>query len=122
VTPEEAAAARDSVFLDVREDYEWEGGRISGSIHMPIGQVQARFDELDRTHPIVVVCHVGQRSALVADFLSAQGYDAHNLEGGLEAWSARGLPLVTDGDTGDVVDGWARGLDGRRLDGTIEEP
>ncbi|HEY7874631.1 MAG TPA: rhodanese-like domain-containing protein [Actinomycetota bacterium] len=120
MTPEEAAAARDSVFLDVREPYEWDAGHIDGSVHIPIGQIQERFEEVERERPVVVVCQVGQRSALVADFLSAQGYDAANLEGGLEAWSANGLPLVTDDDAGGVVDGWARGIDGHRLDGTVE--
>lgn len=121
MTPEEAAAAHGSLFLDVREPYEWDAGHIDGSIHIPIGQIQGRFDELDRDRPLVVVCQVGQRSALVADFLTAQGYDAANLDGGLEAWSANGLPLVASEAEGDVADGWARGIDGRRLDGTIED-
>ena len=121
MTPAEAAAARDHVVLDVREPYEWEGGHIEGARHIPIGQIQQRFKELDRDRPIVVVCQVGQRSALVADFLRAQGYDAHNLEGGLEAWAADGLPLTSGEDAGGVVDGWARDIDGRRLDGAADD-
>lgn len=121
VTPEEAAAERDSVFLDVREGYEWDAGHIDGSLHIPIGQIQRRFEELDRGRRLVVVCQVGQRSALVADFLSAQGYDAENLEGGLQEWTARGLPLRATGDDGSVVDGWARDIHGSRLDGAPED-
>lgn len=121
MTPRDAAAAHDHLFLDVREPYEWEGGHVEGSTHIPIGQIQARFEELERDRPIVVVCQVGQRSALVADFLRAQGYDAHNLEGGLERWAADGLPLTAGQDPGGVVDGWARDIDGRRLDGTVED-
>lgn len=121
VSAEQAMAERDAVFLDVREHYEWDAGHVDGAIHIPIGEIQRRFDELDATRRIIVVCQVGQRSALVADFLSAQGYDAHNLEGGLQEWSARGLPLVAPDMGGDVVDGWARDLDGRRLDGTADD-
>lgn len=121
MTPEEAVAAHDHVVLDVREPYEWEGGHIQGSVHIPIGDVQRRFHEIDRDRPVVVVCQVGQRSALVADFLRAQGYDAYNLEGGLERWAVAGLPLSSGDDAGGVVDGWARDIDGRRLDGTVED-
>ena len=120
LTPEEAAATTDAMFLDVRELFEWEAGHVSGSVHVPIGEIQDRYEEIDRTRSVVVVCQVGQRSALVADFLSAQGYDAHNLDGGLQQWAARGLPLSSRDDGGTVVDGWARDLDGRRLDGTID--
>lgn len=120
MTPHEAAAATDHVFLDVREPYEWEAGHVEGSVHIPIGQIQRRFEELDRDRPIVVVCQVGQRSALVAEFLTAQGFEAHNLHGGLHEWTAAGLPLRAEDDEGDVVDGWARDMSGRRLDGTPE--
>jgi rhodanese-related sulfurtransferase len=57
----------------------------------------------------VVVCQVGQRSALAAGYMNRLGYEAHNLEGGVEDWTASGLPLVTDsGDGGKIVDGWAQ--------------
>ena len=120
VTAEQAAAEQDSVVLDVRESYEWDAGHIDGSVHIPIGQIQRRFAELDRDRRLVVVCQVGQRSALVADFLSAQGYDAQNLEGGLQEWAARGFPLRATDDDGTVVDGWARYIDGRQLGETTD--
>jgi rhodanese-related sulfurtransferase len=120
MTPQEAVATEGYVFLDVREPYEWEAGHVEGSVHIPIGEVQRRFEELDRDRPLVVVCQVGQRSALVADFLAAQGYEAHNLLGGLQQWAAEGLPLTAGADPGDVVDGWARDISGHRLDGGPE--
>jgi rhodanese-related sulfurtransferase len=117
-----AFAGRSSVrFLDVREPYEWLAGHVEGSVNVPIGAVARLADDLPRDLPTVVVCQVGQRSALVADFLVQRGFDAHNLEGGLEAWAARGLPLVTIATSGTVLDGWARDLSGRRL-GSREEP
>jgi rhodanese-related sulfurtransferase len=102
-----AFANKDEVcYVDVREPYEWEAGHIDGSLHMPIGDIQNRFEELDRATPIVVVCQVGQRSALVSEFLATQGYDAQNLEGGLEAWASQGYPLVTTASPlGDTMDG-----------------
>ena len=89
------ALVGEATFLDVREPFEYEDGHVEGSLHVPIGQIGARWEELPRDGRYVVVCHVGQRSALVADFLRRQGFDAHNLEGGLEEWAAEGFDLVS---------------------------
>ena len=94
--------------LDVREPYEWDSGHIEDSIHIPLGEITARVDELDTQRPIVVVCQVGQRSALVADWLSDRGFEAHNLEGGLAAWEAAGLPLVGETSPPGPDQGWGK--------------
>ena len=105
----------DALALDVREPYEYEAGHIEGSLHIPIGQIQARWEDLDQERPIVVVCQIGQRSDLVAGFLRENGYDATNLSGGLTAWAAAGLPLVSEAAPGGIVDGYARDIAGNRL-------
>lgn len=84
--------------LDVREDFEWQAGHIDGAIHIPLAQLPSRFSELDRDRRVLAVCHVGQRSAMAAAFLRERGFDSHNLEGGMEAWSAQGLPLTDPTD------------------------
>ena len=105
-----------ATFVDVREAYEYAAGHVAGAIHIPIGQIKQRFEEMHRELPVIVTCQIGQRSALVASFLSQNGFEVNNLEGGLEAWTAAGLPLEASGaDGGRVVDGWARDLDGKRL-------
>lgn len=86
----------DATFLDVREPFEWDAGHVEGSLHIPMGQMEDRWEEVPREGRVVVVCHLGQRSALVANFLRQQGVDAHNLEGGLDAWAADGFDLVVD--------------------------
>jgi rhodanese-related sulfurtransferase len=112
------ARGADVCFLDVREAVEWDEGHIAGSVHIPISAVESRVAELEKDRPIVVVCQIGQRSLLVCGFLLARGFDAHNLDGGLEAWTGAGHPLVAAGEApGRLVDGWARGLTGERLDG-----
>ena len=105
-----------AVFLDVREPYEWEAGHVEGAVHIPIGQITLRVAELDPRDHVVVVCQVGQRSALVTDWLNDRGFKAQNLEGGLAAWSAQGLPLVSEAQEGRLVDGWAGDVSGERLD------
>jgi rhodanese-related sulfurtransferase len=100
---------KEFTFLDVREWYEWEAGTVEGALHIPIRLLAERVDEVPKEKPVVVVCQVGQRSALAAGYLNRLGYEAHNLEGGVEAWTAEGLPLVTrGGGAGKVVDGWAQ--------------
>jgi rhodanese-related sulfurtransferase len=99
-------------FLDVREFYEFDAGHIEGALHIPLRMLPQRFEDLDRERAIVVACQIGQRSDLAADFLRQRGFDAHNLEGGMTMWAARGFPFVSNlGDEGDVVDGWAQTLE-----------
>ena len=74
----------------VTED-EWAGGRIAGSVHIPMDQLMQRLDEVDDR--VVCVCAVGARSARVAQFLNAQGREAVNLDGGIYAWANSGLPV-----------------------------
>jgi rhodanese-related sulfurtransferase len=109
----DAAATLDSMqVVDVREPYEWAAGHLRDAMHIPLPQLLNRFEEIDPTRPVLMACQIGQRSALATEFLRKRGYDAHNLEGGIEAWTAAGHPLVSDsGGEGAVVDGWAQTLD-----------
>ena len=96
--------ADDAVVLDVREDDEWAAGHIAGSTHVPLSQLPGRAADVPDTDPLIVVCRVGGRSAQVTSWLRAQGREAHNLVGGLDAWVEEGRPLVTDdGSPGRVV-------------------
>jgi rhodanese-related sulfurtransferase len=91
--------------VDCREPYEWTAGRIEGSIHLPLNSILAgATDELDPSKPMVVVCRSGNRSELAALMLQSRGFDAHNLERGLEEWQAEGRPLSTpEGQPGHVA-------------------
>lgn len=104
--PRAAKALIDSgaVLLDVREPAEWCAEHAPGAMLIPLGQVRARQHELPRDRRIVVVCRSGGRSAAVTASLRLAGFDAVNLAGGMCAWAAAGLPVVSDaGDPGLVV-------------------
>jgi rhodanese-related sulfurtransferase len=74
--------------LDVREPWECAIASLAGSIHIPMGEIAARWQELDADSPVIVVCKAGSRSRRVAQFLSAQGYgQVANLTGGIDAWT-----------------------------------
>ena len=91
------------VVLDVREDDEWQAGRLEGSLHIPLRELGERFTELP-TGQVLVVCRSGHRSAYATGYLVDQGFDAVNLAGGLIAWHDAGRPLTTDdGRPGQVL-------------------
>jgi len=78
--------------LDVREDYEFAGGRVPQAHHIPMNEVPARLEELPQQR-INVICQSGGRSRAITDYLRAQGFEAVNVAGGTAAWAARGWPL-----------------------------
>lgn len=95
-TPREVAdllEREDLQLIDVREPEEWQAGRIAGAVHIPLGDLTLRAEEIDRSHPAVFYCRSGSRSALATKAFAGAGYDAHNMSGGLLEWDAGGLPL-----------------------------
>jgi rhodanese-related sulfurtransferase len=90
-----------TVLLDVRENNEWAAGHAPAAVHVPMGQVVQRLDELATAFPdrsVHVVCRSGGRSARVTAYLKRAGWDAVNVEGGMRAWAAAGRPMVADSD------------------------
>ena len=81
--------------LDVREPWEFQLAHIEGSELRPMQTIPNQIDELDRSHPTVVICHHGTRSLQVVAYLQRQGFDnLHNLQGGIDAWSREVDPTV----------------------------
>jgi adenylyltransferase/sulfurtransferase len=86
------------LLLDVREPFEWEIGNLSdlGAVLIPFAEVSGRMGELPRDRPVVVYCHVGVRSALVAEALMREGFrEVSNLKGGYLAWADDVNPNLT---------------------------
>ena len=74
--------------LDIREVHELEVCSIDGSIDIPMNTLPENIYKLPKTEPLVVMCHIGGRSAQVVTWLIHNGYDnALNLEGGISAWA-----------------------------------
>jgi len=91
ITPTEFVARRDRgedlTLLDVREDWELGVASVPNVVHIPMGQVADRLQELDRSKEVVVLCRSGRRSLEVAKFLQQNGFKTVNLAGGILAWS-----------------------------------
>lgn len=83
------------ILVDVREDFEWRRAALPGAVHIPLGELGSRFDELDASRPTVVYCHHGIRSLSGAWVLSRAGFgEVVSLAGGIDAWSRQVDPNV----------------------------
>ena len=91
IGPKEFLARRASsepvVLLDVREAWELEIASLPGVLHIPMGEIADRLEELDARVETVVLCRSGRRSYDVARFLQQNGFNAVNLAGGILAWA-----------------------------------
>jgi adenylyltransferase/sulfurtransferase len=73
--------------VDVREPNELQINRIPGSLHIPLGDIPKRYNELDPEAELVMQCKSGVRSGKAADFLRSVGYKhVLNLKGGILDW------------------------------------
>jgi len=75
------------LLLDVRQPEEYEAGHIPGAMLIPLGELEARREELERDKKIITYCRSGHRGMAAAIALCGLGFkDVHNLEGGILNW------------------------------------
>lgn len=93
-TVAEIKEREDVVVLDVREQWEYDEAHIPGVVHIPMNDVPARLSEIPTDQTVIVSCRSGNRSGQVTNFLRDQGFEnVHNMDGGILAWQAAGLPV-----------------------------
>ncbi|SDI18303.1 Rhodanese-related sulfurtransferase [Propionivibrio dicarboxylicus] len=86
----------DAVVIDVREPFEYVEGHLPESRNIPLAQIEQRQGELEKYKevPVILVCQTGARSSDACKKLEGLGFTrVHNLDGGVAAWRAAGLPL-----------------------------
>lgn len=83
--------------LDVREQSEWENdGHIPGATLIPLGELEARLDEIPADQPVLVYCRSGNRSQAGRDILLEAGFDeVTSMAGGINGWKAAGYEYET---------------------------
>lgn len=72
--------------IDVREVDEVTAGKIPGAVNIPLGLVEFRMHELDKSKEYIMVCQSGGRSGRASEFLENWGYDVINMQGGMLSW------------------------------------
>jgi hydroxyacylglutathione hydrolase len=83
--------------VDVRGATEWATGHLPGAMHIPLGYLTDRANEIPKGRPVVVQCQSGSRSSIAASVLDRLGVaNVMNLSGGITGWAAAGLPIATD--------------------------
>lgn len=75
--------------IDVREDFEVEEGKIPEAIHIPLGEIENRVDELNKGKHYYMVCRSGARSGNACGYLASQGFNVTNMTGGMLAWTGK---------------------------------
>jgi CRP-like cAMP-binding protein len=71
--------------LDVRLESEYREGSVQGSVNLPMYMLRLKAESLDPSRPYIVCCDTGRRSSAAAYLLTARGFDAYVLKGGLIA-------------------------------------
>jgi rhodanese-related sulfurtransferase len=108
-TPDELCAGLEHgsvLLIDVREPHEYAAERIPGALLYPLSTFDPKAIPVASGRRLVVHCGGGGRASRAAQALVAAGVaDVCNLEGGLRAWKARGLPLIrVDTATGQLLE------------------
>ena len=90
--------------LDVREPYEFPRAKLADErvAYAPLSDLARKSIEglpekvkADKTTPLVVICHHGNRSAQVTAWLLTLGWETvYNLAGGIDAYARQVDPAV----------------------------
>ncbi len=75
--------------IDVRETEEVAEGKIPGAVNMPLGLVEFRMHELEKTKEYIIVCRSGGRSGRAAQLLDTYGFQVINMTGGMLSWEGK---------------------------------
>ena len=76
-------SVQDAFLLDVRENVELAVEEVPESVHIPLGELRSRLDELPRDRTIGVICRSGQRAYYATRILVQNGFDAKVVSGGM---------------------------------------
>jgi rhodanese-related sulfurtransferase len=94
---DELASAEPHLVLDVRNAREWAAKHIAGSVNIPLNHLQERIVEVPRDRRIAVHCAGGYRSSIAVGILHHYGItNLIEMAGGLAAWDAATLPVVSE--------------------------
>lgn len=77
---------QDASIIDVRETDEVEAGKIPGAVNIPLGLLEFRLQDIDKSKEHIMVCRSGGRSGKASDLLESRGYNVINMEGGMLDW------------------------------------
>lgn len=86
----------DVVIIDVRDLHEFIKSHVEDAINIPLGKLEEQLPSLEKhkTHPLIVICQTGARSASACKTLTKAGFEqVYNLTGGMQAWEDNNYPV-----------------------------
>jgi rhodanese-related sulfurtransferase len=87
------AEDNDALIVDVREPYELTEVSVPGALHIPLGDLPNRVQELPKDRELLFLCRSGNRSTYATDLAIRSGLEqSSNIEGGIVAWVEAELP------------------------------
>lgn len=93
---------RNAVVLDIRDGAAFAAGHLPQARHVAFDDLAGKAPQVakNKSTPVLLVCQTGQRSAKAEAVLKEAGYaEVYTLDGGLDAWSKAGMPVVKQGVT-----------------------
>ncbi len=102
ITPDEAShmmliSSKIISLIDVRTPQEYVDGHIENVLNIDFNSADfiEQVDKLNRNVTYIVYCHSGKRSAAASNVMAKLGFkDIYNMDGGITAWEAAGLPII----------------------------
>ncbi len=85
-----------ALVLDIRDNGEFNSGRIPKAKNIPLAEITKRIDEIAKfkDKPVIVTCGTNTRAAAAVRALKANGFtDVYALQGGFGAWQQASLPV-----------------------------
>jgi hydroxyacylglutathione hydrolase len=93
---EELISANPPLVVDIRSTREWDQKHIGDSLNLPLAHLKESAGQLPHGRRIAVHCAGGYRSSIAVGILNQHGItDLVELAGGLAAWEAAKLPVVS---------------------------
>jgi rhodanese-related sulfurtransferase len=94
---DELASAEPPLVVAIRTPREWATKHIARSVNIPLNHLQERIAEVPRDRRIAVHCAGGYRSSIAVSILHHYGItNLIEMAGGLAAWDAAKLPVVSE--------------------------
>lgn len=90
---------KNNLFIDVRNEDEYQSGHIDGTINIPLDELRNRLDEIDRNKTLCINCQSALRSYIACRILSQYGFKCKHLNGGYRIYSnyMNDLELIKEG-------------------------
>lgn len=77
---------KEASIIDVRETAEVAAGKIPGAVNIPLGLLEFRLQDIDKSKEHIMVCRSGNRSGMATSLLENHGFNVINMDGGMMDW------------------------------------